>query len=59
MVLTKNIAGDGLIDLSGGEGSVFGGGGGGGGRIVTHLLNNFDYSNIAHQSYYWSGTINL
>ena len=59
MVLTKNIAGDGLIDLSGGEGSVFGGGGGAGGRIVTHLLNNFDYSNVAHQSYFWSGTINL
>lgn len=34
-IVTKNIAGDAIIDLSGGDGSIYGGGGGSGGRFVS------------------------
>lgn len=40
-ILTRSIAGDGLIDISGGDGSLGGGGGGSGGRLIVHFLENF------------------
>lgn len=57
-IVTKNIAGDAIIDLEGGEGSSFGGGGGAGGRFISHLLQNFNSSNH-NQSLHWNGTINM
>ena len=44
-IITKNIAGDGTISLTGGAGSVGGGGGGAGGRLVTSFLQGFNASN--------------
>lgn len=46
-IVTKNIAGNGTLDLSGGAGSLFGGGGGAGGRFVSHLLQSFNATNFA------------
>ena len=37
-IITKSLAGDGVIDISGGAGSLGGGGGGSGGRLVNHYL---------------------
>jgi len=58
-VVTRNIAGNADIDLSGGDGSGFGGGGGSGGRLVANLLSNFNSTNHLEQSIHWNGTINL
>jgi len=37
-IITKNIKGNGTIDLTGGDGSIGGGGGGSGGRFMSLLL---------------------
>jgi hypothetical protein len=37
----NSVAGNGIIDVSGGDGSTGGGGGGSGGRLVVDLLKNF------------------
>lgn len=58
-IITKNIAGDAALDLSGGHGSIFGGGGGAGGRFVSHLIQNFNATNFEEQSLRWNGTISL
>lgn len=58
-IVTRNIAGNGTIDASGGDGSIYGGGGGSGGRLVATLLTNFNSTNHHNQSHFWNGTINL
>lgn len=58
-IVTKNIAGNAIIDASGGDGSDFGGGGGSGGRIIANLLQNWNATNANLQSLRWSGSVNL
>ena len=48
-----------MLDLSGGDGSLYGGGGGSGGRFVSVLLESFNATNYLEQSLRWNGTINL
>lgn len=58
-IITRNIAGDAMLDLSGGDGSTNGGGGGSGGRFVSHLLHHFNATSINEQSLRWNGTVQL
>jgi hypothetical protein len=44
-IVTKNLAGNSLIQLSGGDGSIGGGGGGSGGRLGVNFLQAFNVSN--------------
>lgn len=48
-----------MLDLSGGDGSLYGGGGGSGGRFVSHLLQSYNATNFVEQSLRWNGTISL
>jgi hypothetical protein len=57
--MSREVAGNAVIDASGGDGSAFGGGGGSGGRLVAMLLTSFNSTNHIEQSINWNGTINL
>jgi hypothetical protein len=58
-IVTKNIAGNAIIDAAGGNGSTYGGGGGSGGRMIAHLLGNYNATNMFEQSLHWNGTVLL
>lgn len=44
-IVTKNLEGNAVIKLSGGNGSLGGGGGGAGGRLGIKFLQPFNVSN--------------
>jgi len=58
-IMSRAIAGNAVLDASGGDGSAFGGGGGSGGRLVAMLLTSFNSTSHEHQSINWNGTIKL
>jgi hypothetical protein len=56
-LVMNSVAGNGIIDVSGGDGSVGGGGGGSGGRKVVHFLKSFIAEEQRLKSFNWNGTL--